>query len=179
MQERLAIHHPSQITWIVVADSKSAQIYQYDKSDKVIPIGEHSHHFFEEKHGYVLVPVPDGALKPETMDDYQISHAGRGSGIGFGSSTPNSYEPQGNIKEELRRRLTKNIAAQLEKAHAAKSFQRLVLAAPAKLIGELRKQLPPAVQECVAAVLPRDLTRYEPPALLAHLQDTLAQANIN
>jgi protein required for attachment to host cells len=72
----------------------------------------------------------------------------------------------------------KNLAAQLGQAHTHKAYDRLVLVAPAKMIGELREHVTAEVHATIAAELHKDLTHYHGQELLAHLQETLNQASI-
>lgn len=179
LAERTAHHQRLPVTWVLVANGQTAQIYSCGKTGKAIPLNiSHKHPAYDERSGHELVPVPNGAVQGETIDDYQIGHSRRGTSISSVSAARNTYEPHGDIKEELRRRFVKDIAARLEKAHTQKKFHRLVLVAPAKMIGELREHLTPGVQGCVAAVLPKDLATYDARALLPHLQDTLAEAHV-
>lgn len=161
-------------TWVVVANGKGAQVYRYHTFENVIPLGGiHKHPVYEERISHELVPVQDGVIKAETIDDYQIGHSRRGTSVSSIGATRNTYEPSGDIQGELKRRFTHNIAEHLAKAYAAKSFSRLVLVAPAKILGAIKEQLTPEVQGCIAAVLPKDLAAYDARTLLMHLQDTL------
>lgn len=166
------------ITWVLVADGKQAQIYECSKTTRNIPLGgANTHHYFNEKSGHELVPVPDGTLKAETIDSYQIGHDRRGTSSSSVSSAHNTYEPHGDIKEELKRHFVKTVAAKLDRACTEKSFNRLVLVAPARMIGEIREQLTAETQNHVVAVLPKDLTHYHGQTLMTHLLHTLAEAH--
>jgi protein required for attachment to host cells len=167
------------ITWVLVADGKQAQIYECLKTIRNIPLGGvNIHHYFNEKSGIELAPVPDGTLTAETIDSYQIGHDRRGTSSSSVSSVHNTYEPHGNIEEELKRHFVKAIAAKLDRACAEKSFDRLVLVAPARMVGEIREQLTAEAQKRIAAVLPKDLTHYRGQALIEHLHDTLTEAHL-
>jgi len=171
--------HKSPVTWVLVADGKQANIYDCRKAMQKIPLGgANKHHAFDEKPIHELVPVPNGALEAESINDYQVGHDRRGTTSSSVSSVHNSYEPHGDIKEELKRRFTEALAKKLGKAHEEKLFDHIILVAPAKMIGELREQLAPDLQRCVAAVLPKDLTHYLGHELLPHLQDTLLEAHV-
>jgi protein required for attachment to host cells len=167
------------ITWVLVADGKQAQVYECRKVTLKFPLGgANKHHYVNEKSGHELVPVSNMALEAESIDDYQIGHDRRGTSSSSNSPTHNTYEPHGDIKEELKRRFTKTIADKLQHACTEKLFDRLVLVAPAKMIGGLREQLAANVRDHIAAVLSKDLTHYQVHELLPHLQDTLAEAQV-
>jgi len=79
---------------------------------------------------------------------------------------------QGDAREEIKQHFIKMIAARLNEALSQKSFDKLVLVAPPKMLGELREFLAPAVKKRVAAEMPKDLTHYEGEELLQHLKDS-------
>ncbi|MDR3448948.1 MAG: host attachment protein [Alphaproteobacteria bacterium] len=175
MHERTT-ESPQPVTiWVVVADGKQAQVYECRKAAKIVPLGNATRQgLYDEKWAYELAPVPNGALRAESINDHQLGHTSANAN----SPAHQGYEPHGDIREELKRHFTKAIAVKLARAREEKLFDRLVLVAPAKMIGELREQLPAAVQHCVTAVLPKDLTHYSGHDLLPHLYDTLNEAHM-
>ncbi|MGB9151681.1 MAG: host attachment protein [Alphaproteobacteria bacterium] len=172
-------HQQSSVTWVLVADGKQARVYECCKATQKVPLeGANKHHYYDEKSGHELVLVPNGSLEAGTAHDYQLGHDRRGTASNSNSPTRNTYEPRGDIKEELKRQFTRTLVGMLGKACEEKLFFRIVLVAPAKMIGELREQLPADVQKRIAAVLPKDLTHYQGHELLHHIQDTLAEAHV-
>jgi len=179
MNERKTLTQHIHVTWILIADGKRAQVYECHKNMHKIPLGRaNTHHYFDEKLGYGLLEVPQGTLEAESVNDYQIGHDRRGTSSSSNSPTRNTYEPHGDIKEELKRRFTRTIADKLEHACTGKLFDRLILVAPAKMIGDLREHLAIDVRDRIAAVLPKDLMHFQIRELLPHLQDTLAEAQV-
>jgi protein required for attachment to host cells len=63
----------------------------------------------------------------------------------------------------------RKIASQINIAYQNKSFERLALVAPPKLLGELKKQLDESVLKSVVAELPKDITHYQGRDLAVHL----------
>lgn len=166
-------------TWILVADSQSAKIYQHRKTERVVFMnGSRKHPACEEKSEHQLVPVHGMVFESETIQNYQLGHDRRGTVHNSASRAHNAYEPHGDIKAELKRRFVQLIAGKLQQAFAKKAFEHLVLVAPAKMVGMLREQLNPEVREQIIAVLPKDLARYEGKTLMTHLQDTLIEAHV-
>ncbi|MDR3450483.1 MAG: host attachment protein [Alphaproteobacteria bacterium] len=170
---------PPLVTWVLIADGKQAQIHSYNRSVREVPLGgANKHHLSEEKASHHLSPVTNGDMKAESINDYQLGHDRRGQTSSSNSPTYNTYEPQGDIHEELKRRFMKSIADKLHKAAESKSFDRLILVAPAKMIGELKEHMAADLQKRVVATLSKDLTHYQGEALMAHLQGTLMDAHI-
>jgi protein required for attachment to host cells len=75
---------------------------------------------------------------------------------------------------EQKRRFARRIAQAVEERWAAKSFDRLVLVAPAVTMGDLRGLLPDRVKAVVTAEVVADLTNTPPRELPARLADHVA-----
>ena len=177
MNEHIAHHAKPSITWVLIADGKEAQIYVCNKNIKKLPLGgANIHHYYDEQSGHELLTVPEGQLNAESINDYQIGHDQRGTSSSSNSPTHNTYEPQGDIKVELKRRFAQSIAEKLQKAFQEKLFQNLILVAPPKMIGELREYLDDNLQTHVIASLAKELTHYHGQVLVGHLRDTLIKA---
>ena len=69
------------------------------------------------------MPVPNGAMEAESINDYQLGHDRRGTASSSNSPTHNTYEPHGDIKEELKRRFTKTLGEQAGKSLRGKTFR--------------------------------------------------------
>lgn len=166
------------LPWVLVADGKTAQIYQLERATRTISMkSSHKHPNFEERHGYELVQIEGGALEAEQYSDYQAGHDKQGTVTSLRSSR-NTYSAHEDIRDEIRRHFVEKIVMKLEDALHCKQFNQLILVAPAKMIGALREKLPEQLQDKITAVLSKDLTSYRGSALLEHLQDTLIEARI-
>jgi protein required for attachment to host cells len=117
-------------------------------------------------------------LKAESLSDYQVSHDDRGSLIGAQHSAHNTCEPHLDIHDEVKQNLVVVIASKLKQARMEKSFDHLVIAAPPKILGALRKMLDDSVLSCVIAEIDKDFTNDKNHALLVHLQETLTEARV-
>lgn len=179
MDAQIVSHHRPLTTWVLVADGKQAQIYNcIGKLQTKTLGGANQHHLYSEAIGHELIPVVHGTLNAESMDDYELGHDKRGTSSSSNSPTHNTYEPRGDIHAELNRRFMQLIAEKLNRAHADKLFDKLVLVAPSKVIGELNDHLTGALQNDIAAVLSKELTFYKGQELMAHLHETLLQAHV-
>jgi len=179
MNAPAAKHQHSPVVWVLIADGKQAHIYECRKAIHQIPLGgANKHHYYDEKSGFELVPVPGGILEADSIDNYRIGHDRRGTASSSNSPTHNTYEPHGDIQAELKKQFSKAIASKLQHACTEKIFDRLIIVAPAQMIGELRKQVTPDVQDRIVAVLPKDLTHFQGQLLMTHLHDTLVEAHV-
>lgn len=80
-----------------------------------------------------------------------------------------AMEPHSNPRAVEGRRFVEAAAAELLKARREGRFDRLLLVAPPRALGELRAALDPALAACVAAELAEDLTKLPPRELEALL----------
>lgn len=166
------------IIWVLVADGGRAQIYRYHQHKETMPMHDSKRKPYEqEAERHELTPVPDMMLKAEALTDFQVSHDGRGSKIGGQHSAHNTCEPHLDIHDEVKQNLVVVIASKLKQARMDKAFDHLVIAAPPKILGALRKALDASVLSCVIAEIDKDFTNDKNHALLAHLQKTLTEAH--
>ncbi len=169
----LAKKNKTPVTWILVADGKQAQIYAREMREKRIPIGGGAkHRHYDESFVQDLVEVPDMAWQAESPTIYEAGRDRLGRVFESGNSAHHMSEPRMGIHEEIKQHFMKMIADRLNEARAKKMFDRLVLVAPARMLGELKDHLDKTVLKAVAAELPKDLTRCDNGTLLHHLQDT-------
>jgi protein required for attachment to host cells len=173
------IQQQSSIVWVLVIDGGRAQIYRYHRHTDTSPMRDTKRRPYDEavKH-HALTPVPGMELKAESLDDFQVGSDGRGTLIGGQHSAHNTCEPRLNIHDEVKQNLVLAIAAKLKQACLDKTFDRLVIAAPPKILGALRQHLDADVTKCVIAEINKDFTNDNNHALLAHLQETLSEIHI-
>jgi protein required for attachment to host cells len=169
----------SSIIWILVANGEDAKVYRYHKDRAAMPMHEpRKHPYYEEKERHELTTVPGMELKAESLDDFQDRHERRDLFIGGQNSAHNAPEPNLDIRDEVKQNLATAIATKLKQACADKNFDHLVIAASPKILGLLRQRLGIEVLDRVIAEIPKDFTHDKNHALLAHLQNTLTQAQV-
>jgi protein required for attachment to host cells len=159
------------ITWILVADGRQAQIYRRQYVDELIPLERRFRRSqFEEVATNEPVPVPGMKWKAESPAQYEVGRNKIGMVFESANSARSMSEPHINVREEIRNHFAKTIAGHLNRAQAQKAFDRLVLIAPAKMLGEIKKQLDERVLKQVVAEMPKDLTHFDVEALADHLE---------
>lgn len=145
-------------TWIVVADGMHARFLRYRPGEKLTP-----------------------AVEPELYDpavhgrsvDLKSDHPGRA--IDPGSGAHHTIEPRHDPHTQEKQRFAGKIAEVINAAAARKEFDRLVIAAPPKTLGDLRKALDKHAAALVVAEVHRDLIKTPAAELLAHFTDALAR----
>ena len=143
-------------SWIVIADGARARIFANDGPGKgLIPLpaetAEHSHKPSREI----------DADRPGRTHDR----------LGPGR---HAMEPPSDAHRTEKRRFAEALAARLNSKGQAGSYDRLILVAPAKTLGDLRSTLSKETLAKVSGELPKDLTHIAEQELPAHLGKVIA-----
>lgn len=75
-------------------------------------------------------------------------------------------------------RFAHELLERLESGRKQQEFGRLVLVAPAKFLGELRRELPRDLERMVVAELNRDLVRSQLSEIMEHVRSAIAEAAV-
>jgi protein required for attachment to host cells len=140
-------------TWVLIADAARARVFE--TSGK----------------GTGLTAVSDIALGAELAPSRMLGSDRPGRSFESVGSTRHALESPSDLHREQKRQFGRRIAEAIEERHAAKSFDRLVVVAPAVTMGDLRAALSDKVKAAVAAELVADLTNTPVSELPAHLAD--------
>jgi protein required for attachment to host cells len=143
-------------TWILIADGAHARIVESEG--------------------------PASGLKAAMNHEFAASHApsrdfvsdGPGRGHSTGSGQTHATESRVDRHEFEKELFAEKLAEVLTKADTAKAFDDLVLVAPPKTLGALRKALAGPVQGKITAELDKDLTHVAIHDLGAHLGSVIA-----
>ncbi len=152
------------IIWFVVTDSARAQFYMLNENANGLV------HIQKENLVAAEARLPARELK---SDKPGRTFASTGSGV------RHSIEPHHDYHKMEKHKFIVAVADALHKAAAAGEFDKLVLVAPSRSLGELRAALSDQVQARVAAELGKDLTKHPAEELWEHLKpiaDKLAYA---
>ncbi len=82
----------------------------------------------------------------------------------------------GDAHDLQEQRFLKAVTERLEKFHAKFAFKDLIVVAPARALGVVRKALPHALQSLVRAEIEKDLVNMSIPDITRHLQHDLQPA---
>lgn len=88
---------------------------------------------------------------------------------GEGGSRRSAFEPPHDYQKLEKHRFTSELAGALDAAVERHEFDQLILVAPRRSLGELRKLLPARVQRLVCREVAKDLTNETPAALWRRL----------
>jgi protein required for attachment to host cells len=128
-----------------------------------------------------LVPAEDADLvapKARRPDrDLVTDKPGRGFSTAR-DGRRGAFEPPHDWHKLEKHNFTAELAKRLDKACTAKRFDRIVVVAPKRSLGELRTLLSPRVRQMVSHEVAKDLTASSPTALRKALADALPEAAI-
>jgi protein required for attachment to host cells len=125
-------------TWIIAADASRARVLQVaDRDQRLLEI--------------------EDLLNPEgRVDDRQLT---TGAHPRYrGSSGPASDREETGAAEHATERFAKRLGDYLDKARNERRYDELVLLAPPKFLGMVRKKLGKEVQKLVSEEIPKDLS---------------------
>jgi protein required for attachment to host cells len=153
-------HHK---TLIVVADSAKARFLKESEDHKKLVPAEDAD---------MLAPK---ARRPDR--DLVTDKPGRGFSPAR-DGRRGGFESPHDPKKVEKHNFTAELAERLDRACSAKQFDRVVLVAPKRSLGELRTLLSPRVRKAVSHEVAKDLTASSPTALRKALADALPEAAI-
>jgi len=142
-------------TWILVADGARARILHNDGPGK--GLSDLMNHEFAASHA--------------PSRSFGTDKPGRGFAR-FGKSR-HAKVPRIDYHTFEKQRFARDVAAMLDAAEAQGKFDRLVLVAPAKTLGELRRVMGAASLDKVTAELGKDLTHVPVRGLEHHLNKVM------
>jgi protein required for attachment to host cells len=144
-------------TWIVAADGKRAVFFENHGVGKGLqPLtGLNERHDVPRSH--------------DMMSDRQGATHG-----GPGTSGSGAMQARNDPHEFEEKRFEQHVAKELDAAAQAKRFDRLIIAAPPRALGNIRAALAKQTRDLVIAEYDKDLTKSSIPDLVEHLKDHLA-----
>ncbi len=142
-------------TWILVADGARARIFTNEGSN-----GK-------------LAPVREFEWPPARKPTRELGVEKPGRTFESADATRHAMEPRVDWQEYEKQRFTRRIARLIERAGDRQRFDRLILVAPPKVLGEFRNALDKTTRARVSAEIPKDLTRLAPHELPRHLEEVV------
>lgn len=142
-------------SWILVADSASARVYEALTPDAPLTLVEQHSHPQSRAHGR----------------DLTTDRPGRGHPMAGASR--HGMEPPTDPTAVEAERFAAEIAALLRDRRLAGDYDRVHLIAPPAFLGMLRQELDEATRAVVASESDKDLTRHDVTQIRAHLPDRL------
>jgi protein required for attachment to host cells len=141
---------PKPITWVLVADGSRARLF---------------------------VRQPDGSLSPAldqeligtNLPSREIASDRPGRTFDSGGQSRHAKEPPTDPARHAQAEFAREVALLLDGRRKAHAFDRMVVVAPPRFLGELRSFMPQQLRDLVAAEIAKDLTKSPPHELQRHL----------
>lgn len=140
------------VTWILTADHQHARVFSNDGPGRgIVPVENLS------MDGHLPVSHEAGSHRPD---------------IGFASRGGPSHgiEPRSTPHQQAGREFMDGIASAMSEALAHGGFDRLVVVAPPRALGELRELLSKQVRDSVVGELDLDLAKAPTASVLEHVE---------
>jgi protein required for attachment to host cells len=144
------------ITWILVADGSRARILMNDGVGKG------------------LQPAVNGEFSRPLPPTRELGSDRPGCSQQRGVARRHAFAPHLDWHEFEKEKFGREMARVLDQAAERCAFDRLVLVAPPRALGNLRSALAPRTRSLVHAEIDKDLTNLPVDALPAHLTDVVA-----
>jgi protein required for attachment to host cells len=142
------------VTWIVVADGAHARVYAHDGPGKGLRAA--------------LEKDFETSL-PHHVRDILTDRRGRYTGAP--GSGRHAMDPRTDPKRHVAQEFVKSVAEVIGGAAQHGYFDRLILVAPPKTLGDLRAALPKLVEGLVTGTLDKDLIKRDDGDIERHLVD--------
>lgn len=143
-------------TWILIADGARARILENDGP------------------GHGLKPVPDCEFEADRLRDQDIDADRPGRAFDSHGQGRHAMEAPTSPARKAKEIFARQLVTHLEKALAKQAFERLVVVAPAKTLGDIRAALPKDLAARLTGELAKDLTKIRNDDMAEHLKDVLA-----
>lgn len=142
------------ITWIVVADGARARIFVNRGPGKGIELSGRE---LTAEHQRTSDMVRDNL--PRTHES--VGH------------TLHSIEPKVDPHQELKRGFTEHLAQLLDQSAAEQAFDRFVIVAPPRVLGDFRKAMSKRLQPLLRSEVGKDLTKASAKEVADNLAETI------
>lgn len=142
-------------TWILLADGTRARIAQNDGPQRGVTWAF------------------DDDITGDNLPNREMVSDRPGRTFDRGGQGRHAMEPRSDPHEQAKKSFARELAAFLERHAARGSYDRLIIAAPPKSLGDLRNVLPASVRKSVSAELHKDLVHVPIKQLAGHLASVL------
>lgn len=143
-------------TWILIAD------------------GAHARLFANHGPGKGIEAVEGGVINGDHRPDHELVRDSAGRTFESVGETRHAITPKTDPHRELKRTFAEHLAELMDRKFAAKAFDRLVIVAPPKALGDLRAALSDHLKPHIYAELDKDLVKTPTAELPEHLGAVMA-----
>ncbi len=139
-------------TWILVAHRSGATIYAHTTPGSLTRVRE--------------VPHPEGRLQSREIGEDRPGRSYEGHG-----THRSAMDPEVELTREVEHAFARSLASALASARNDHAYERLILMAEPRMLGELRAALDAHTAAAVVGSVAKDLPRASDTEVRAHLRD--------
>lgn len=172
MYNNHAILNRSPVTWILVSDGKQSKCFARIVTKKTVPVTSSRITRSLDIYDQELKITPEMVLHAEPEDIYERSGHRLGRVFQRNGSGQHLTEPHITIRDEIKTHFAKLIAKHVNEAKEKGSFDNLVLIAPAKMLGLLRRELSKPAHDSVVSSLSKNLVYSTEDKIISRLKNT-------
>ncbi len=166
------------VTWVLVECGNQAQIYVcHKKTNTNAPWSDNGFNAYDKKTDYELAPVSNGIIGTNTKNDYQIDNDWNGTVLSRDASIHEFGGQQTDNAASVREHFMTNVAGRLAQACRKNLFDRLLLVASDKMIGELKMKLATDVLDRIVTVAPEEFEAYQNHTVMTLYRNVFAQSH--
>jgi protein required for attachment to host cells len=149
-------------TWIVVADGARARIYSHvpGRAPALVPALDHD--------------LVASRLRNQDVDSDRPGRTTQRAQRTDHAASPHAVAPETDSHRHAQIEFSRVVAGELETARLG-GLTRIVLVAPPRALGDLRKACTAGVHALITDEIGKDLTRMPVHELVAHLHDVLGE----
>ena len=150
--------HP--VTWFVIADGMHARVLRQ-----------------EGAHGDLVPALEHEMIEPQVQGFSRDLGADRpGRAFDTAGGGPHAMEPRSDPHMRMKQVFARRVAELVNAAAGQGAFERLVVVAPPRTLGELRAELDPDVRARIVAEAAKDLMKIPQAELCEHLAKIVTDA---
>ena len=113
--------------------------------------------------------MPDWAFEQERQKTSEILSDRQGRHANEAAFGRHAVDPREDVQHHIEHAFASEITSALDRAAEKKDFDRIVVIAPPKMLGELRATMSKRLKSLLLADLDRDLVRATPAEIISHL----------
>lgn len=163
--------------WVVTMNGKQAFFHELRRVEVAVPAEGSG--FGRGRHQQLETMLTLELLPHMTLTDIDLEEIERNLDAQTGQPSAqigHTTRPYGDYKKEAKLSFARKVAQAIAEAYDEGAFDEVLLAAPPRLLGELRTHLSPELRNTMIGEIQSDLTHLKDRKLLSHIDDLLPLA---
>jgi protein required for attachment to host cells len=160
----------SPITWVFISDGKQSKCFTRMVTKKTVPVKRLGGTVYLDIYDNELNIVPEMNLYAESKEIYEVGYKKLSSIFESHGSAQHRSEPHIRVEDEIKIHFAKLVAKHINEAKEKNHFDNLVLIAPPRMLGFIRKELSKPAREAVSSSLSKNLVHCREDEIISRLK---------